>query len=103
MKDKLVLTATETAEVLNIGLSSVYYLRDHNILPQLHDLPGVRFRAKDVYALAGEGSNAQEYTPFRFKELEAELKNKNARIQQLETILKGTTSRMLEALKKGGL
>ena len=67
MKDKLVLTATETAEVLNIGLSSVYYLRDHNILPQLHDLPGVRFRAKDVYALAGEESNAQEYTPFRFK------------------------------------
>ena len=42
-------------------------------------------------------------TRLSVSKLEAELKNKDARIQQLETILKGTTSRMLEALKEGGL
>lgn len=72
--EKLVMKADEAAEVLNVGKSTVYDLRNRNILPQLTDLPGVRFRAKDVYALAKLKQNQEECSPFQFRQLQDELK-----------------------------
>lgn len=39
--EKLVLKADEAAEILNVGISSIYDMRNRNVLPQLADLPGV--------------------------------------------------------------
>ena len=71
--EKLVLKAEEAAEILNVGISSIYDMRNRNVLPQLTDLPGVRFRAKDVYALAKLKQNQEECSPYQFRNLKSEL------------------------------
>ena len=60
--EKLVLKADEAADILNVGISTIYDLRNRGILPQIKNLAGVRFRAKDVYALAGEKQDPEEYS-----------------------------------------
>lgn len=68
--DKLVLTVGETAELLNVAASTVYDLRNRGVLPQIKNLSGVRFRAKDVYALAGVADAVNTYTPANFEGLQ---------------------------------
>lgn len=69
--EKLVMKADEAAEVLNVGKSTVYDLCDRGVLPRIKKLPGLRFRAQDVYALAGK--DFSEYSPYQFRSLKAEL------------------------------
>lgn len=83
--EKMVLKADEAAELLNVGISTIYDLRNRNILPQLTDLPGVRFRAKDVYALAKLKQNQVEYSPYQFRKLQDELANERAKNQRIRS------------------
>lgn len=83
--EKMVLKADEAAELLNVGISTIYDLRNRNILPQLTDLPGVRFRAKDVYALAKLKQNQEEYSPYEFRKLQDELATERARNQRIRS------------------
>lgn len=83
--EKMVLKADEAAELLNVGISTIYDLRNRNILPQLTDLPGVRFRAKDVYALAKLKQNQEEYSPYQFRQLQNELAAEKAKNQRIRS------------------
>ena len=83
--EKLVLKADEAAEILNVGISSIYELRNRNVLPQLTDLPGVRFRAKDVYALAKLKQNQEECSPYEFRKLQNELTNERSKNQRIRS------------------
>lgn len=82
--EKLVLKADEAAEILNLGISSIYDLRNRNVLPQLEDLPGVRFRAKDVYALAKLKQNQEEYSPYQYRKLKTELAQTKAQLARIK-------------------
>lgn len=97
--EKLVLKADEAAEVLNVGISTIYDLRNRGILPQIKNLAGVRFRAKDVYALAGEKQNPEEYSPYQFRQLQNELANEKARNQRIRS----AALALLTAISKEGL
>lgn len=97
--DKLVLKADEAAEVLNVGMSTIYDLRNRGILPQLKNLPGVRFRSKDVYALAGGRQNLEEYSPYQFHQLQNELANEKARNQRIRS----AALALLTAISEEGL
>lgn len=81
--EKLVMKADEAAEVLNVGKSTVYDLCDRGILPRIKKLPGLRFRAQDVYALAGK--DLSEYSPYQFRKLKAELANERAKNQKIRS------------------
>ncbi|MCH4095133.1 MAG: helix-turn-helix domain-containing protein [Acidaminococcus provencensis] len=83
--EKLVLKADEAAEILNVGISSIYDMRNRHVLNQLEDLPGVRFRAEDVYALAKLKQNQEEYSPCQFRQLQTELANERARNQRIRS------------------
>lgn len=83
--DKLVLKADEAAELLNVGVSTIYDLRNRGVLKQLKNLPGVRFRKKDIYAIAEEKQNMEEYSPFQFRKLKAELANEKAKNQKIRS------------------
>lgn len=80
--EKLVLKADEAAEILNLGISSIYDLRNRNVLPQLEDLPGLRFRAQDVYALAGK--DLSEYSPYQYRNLKTELAQTKAQLARIK-------------------
>lgn len=97
--EKLVLKADEAAEILNLGISSIYDLRNRKILPQLEDLPGVRFRAKDVYALAKLKQTKEEYSPYQFRQLQNELANERARNQKIRS----AALALLTAISEEGL
>nr|DAL33529.1 MAG TPA_asm: helix-turn-helix domain protein [Caudoviricetes sp.] len=83
--DKLVLTVGEAAELLNVATSTIYDLRNRGVLPQIKKLSGVRFRAKDVYALAGVTDVANTYTPANFEGLQRELAAKEKQLQKIKT------------------
>lgn len=83
--EKLVLKADEAAEVLNVGISSIYDMRNRKVLHQLEDLPGVRFQAKEVYALTKLKQNQEEYSPYQFRKLKAELANERAKNQKIRS------------------
>ncbi|MCH4097441.1 MAG: helix-turn-helix domain-containing protein [Acidaminococcus provencensis] len=83
--EKLVMKADEAAEVLNVGKSTVYDLCDRGILPRIKKLPGLRFRAQDVYALAKLKQNQEEYSPYQFRQLQTELANERARNQRIRS------------------
>lgn len=97
--EKLVLKADEAAEILNLGISSIYDLRNRNVLPQLEDLPGVHFRAKDVYALAKLKQNQEECSPYQFRQLQTELANEKARNQRIRS----AALALLTAISEEGL
>lgn len=97
--EKMVLKADEAAELLNVGISTIYDLRNRNILPQLTDLPGVRFRAKDVYALAKLKQNQEECSPYQFRQLQTELANEKARNQRIRS----AALALLTAISEEGL
>ena len=99
--EQQVLTAQEAAKVLNVSLSTIYNLRDRGTLPQIKDLPGVRFAVKDVMAIIGV--DALSYSPTAMRKLKQELKAKEERIKVLEATLKGTASSILDALKRNGI
>lgn len=97
--EKLVLKADEAAKILNVGISSIYDMRNRNVLPQLTDLPGVRFRAKDVYALAKLKQNQGECSPYQFQQLQNELANERARNQRIRS----AALALLTAISEEGL
>lgn len=97
--EKLVLKAEEAAEILNVGISSIYDMRNRHVLNQLKDLPGVRFRAKDVYALAKLKQNQEECSPFQFRQLQAELANERAKNQRIRS----AALALLTAISEEGL
>lgn len=82
--EKLVLKADEAAEILNVGISSIYDMRNRKVLQQLEDLPGVRFRAKDVYALAKLKQNQEEYSPYQYRNLKTELAQTKAQLARIK-------------------
>lgn len=83
--EKLVLKAEEAAEILNVGISSIYDMRNRHVLKQLTDLPGVRFRAKDVYALAKLKQSQEECSPYEFRKLQNELAAEKAKNQRIRS------------------
>lgn len=83
--EKLVLKADEAAKVLNVGISSIYDMRNREVLHQLKDLPGVRFEAKEVYALAKLKQSQVEYSPYQFRQLQNELANERAKNQRIRS------------------
>mgnify|MGYP000021146224 FL=1 len=97
--EKLVLKADEAAEILNVGISSIYDMRNRNVLPQLTDLPGVRFRAKDVYALAKLKQSQEEYSPSQFRQLQNELATEKAKNQRIRS----AALALLTAISEEGL
>lgn len=99
--EQQVLTAQEAAKVLNVSLSTIYNLRDRGTLPQIKDLPGVRFATKDVLSIVGV--DALGYSPRAMQELQRELVAKDERIKALEATLKGTASSILDALRREGI
>lgn len=80
--EKLVMKADEAAEVLNVGKSTVYDLCDRGILPRIKKLPGLRFRAQDVYALAGK--DLSEYSPYQCRNLKSELAQTKAQLARIK-------------------
>ena len=80
--EKLVMKADEAAEVLNVGKSTVYDLCDRGILPRIKKLPGLRFRAQDVYALAGK--DLSEYSPYQYRNLKTELAQTKAQLARIK-------------------
>lgn len=83
--EKLVLKADEAAEILNVGISSIYDMRNRNVLHQLTDLPGVRFQAKEVYGLAKLKQRQVEYSPYKFRQLQNELAAERAKNQRIRS------------------
>ena len=83
--ERLVLKADEAAELLNVGVSTIYDLRNRGIQKQLENLPGVRFRLKDVEALAGAKNNPGEYSPYEFRKLKTELALEKAKNQKIRS------------------
>lgn len=83
--EKLVLRTDEAAEILNVAPSTIYDLRNRGILPQIKNLSRVRFRAKDVYALAGEKQNPEQYSPYEFQQLKTELEAEKAKNRRIRT------------------
>lgn len=84
--ETVVLSAQEASEILGIPLSAVYRLKDDGKLKRLKDLPGVKFRKKDVLALAGLDSN--EITPFEIQRLKSENETLKAAVSRLERAIR---------------
>lgn len=84
--EAVVFSAQETAVILDIPVSAVYRLKDDGKLKRLKDLPGVKFRKKDVLALAGLDFN--EITPFEVERLKNENEALKAAVQRLERAIR---------------
>lgn len=94
--DKMTFDPKETAEILGIPVSAVYKLREDGKIKKLPDLPGIKFRRKDVFALAG--LKEKEYSPFEFQKLKAENENLQNQLTKLRGIMRSLNITLLTAL-----
>lgn len=80
-------TADQAAEFLNLSPQSIYKMRDDGVIPQLEKLPGVRFRKKDVMALAELGDDVIK--PFEVAQYKLEIKGLKKEVNRLRDLLQG--------------
>lgn len=90
--ESLVYTVEQVAELLQISTTSVYNLRNDGKLTQLPNISGVKFRKKEVEALAGV---EDEYNAIGYRKLQSEVENLRKENKHLKSEIRKITSQML--------
>jgi len=92
-----VYTAKELAERWKCHVNTIRVMEDQGKLHRLEDIPGVRYSAEEVQQLECLGSEAQPFTAWERKKLEA-------RIYELERMVKDYQAKMarITLISQGG-
>ncbi len=96
------LSAKETAEVLGIALSSVYELKASGKLKPCKNLPGIKFRKKDVLALVELGTEYGAFEYQRLKRSHDTVQQENAELKRQLLKLAAEVNLMCSQLVKEG-
>ena len=92
-----VFTAKELAERWKCHINTIRVMEDKGILHRLPDIPNVRYSAEEVQQLECLGKEAEPFTAWERKKLEA-------RIHELERIVKDYQTKMarITLISQGG-
>lgn len=81
-------TQQELAERWGVTKQVIKNMENDRRLKRLHNLPGVRYRAREVYALEGMDEKDWEMmTPFERRKLTQELETAQQEIERLRAVL----------------